>query len=157
MKPSSNITESILSKSFQSQFILPVPACVYCEYLLWKVRILIFGLTTVIRHEAIMLEKLSIMLLSSAQNITYYAFENCPLFPKLCHHKLLIMPVYCCIRPFSLMFKLQIVLNSLAGCCIRVFHFNVTVLLVFSDCSIRVSIFLNGIVQSADFPTVKAL
>ena len=81
------------------------------------------------RHEAIMLQKLSIMLLSSAQKITYYAFENCPLFPKLCHHNWLIMLVYCCIRPFSLMFKLQIVLNSLAGCCIRVFHFNVTALL----------------------------
>ena len=27
-----------------------------------------------------MLQKLSIMLLSSAQKITYYAFENCPLF-----------------------------------------------------------------------------
>ena len=81
------------------------------------------------RHEAIMLQKLSIMLLSSAQKIAYYAFENCPLFPKLCHHIWLIMPVYCCIRPFSLMFKLQIVLNSLAGCCIRVFHFNVTALL----------------------------
>ena len=38
------------------------------------------------RHEAIMLQKLSIMLLSSAQKITYYAFENCPLFPKLCYH-----------------------------------------------------------------------
>ena len=76
-----------------------------------------------------MLQKLSIMLLSSAQKITYYAFENCPLFPKLCHHNWLIMPVHCCIRSFSLMFKLQIVFNSLAGCCIRVFHFNVTVLL----------------------------
>ena len=89
-----------------------------------------------------MLQKLSIMLLSSAQKITYYAFENCPLFPKLCHYNWLIMPVYCCIRPFSLMFKLQIVLNSLAGCCIRVSHFNVTALLeyiIFSDCSIRVS------------------
>ena len=76
-----------------------------------------------------MLQKLSIMLLSSAKKITYYAFENCPLFPKLCHHNWLIMPVYCCIRPFSLMFKLPIVLNSLAGYCIRVFHFNVTALL----------------------------
>ena len=81
------------------------------------------------RHEAIMLQKLSIMLLSSAQKITYYAFENCPLFPKLCHHNWLIMPVYCCIRPFSLMFRLQIVLNSLAGYCIREFHFNMTALL----------------------------
>ena len=80
------------------------------------------------RYEAIMLQKLSIMLLSSAQKISYYAFENWPLFPKLCHHNWL-MSVYCCIRPFSLMFKLQIVLNSLADCCIRVFHFNVTVLL----------------------------
>ena len=76
-----------------------------------------------------MLQILSIMLSSSAQKITYYAIENCPLFPKLCHHNWLIMPVYCCIRPFSLMFKLQIVLDSLAGCCIRVFHFNVTALL----------------------------
>ena len=76
-----------------------------------------------------MLQKLSIMLLSSAQKITYYAFENCPLFPKLCHNNWLIMPVYCCIRPFSLMFKLPIVLNSLAGCCIRVFRFNMTALL----------------------------
>ena len=66
------------------------------------------------RHEAIMLQKLSIMLVSSAQKITYYAFENCPL---------------CRIRLFSLMFKLQIVLNSLSGCYIRVFHFNVTALL----------------------------
>ena len=76
-----------------------------------------------------MLQKLSIMLLSSAQKITYYAFENCPLFPKLCHHNWLIMPVYCCIRPFSLMFRLQIVLNSLAGYCIREFYFNMTALL----------------------------
>ena len=79
-----------------------------------------------IRHEAIMLQKLSIMLLSSAQKIIYYAFENCQLFPKLCHHN---WPIYCCITPFSLMFKLQIVLNSLAGCCITVFHVNVTALL----------------------------
>ena len=89
-----------------------------------------------------MLEKLSIVLLSSAQKITYYVFENYPLFPKLCHHNWLIMPVHCCISPLSLMFKLQIVLTSLAGCCIRVFHFNVTALLeliIFSDCSIRVS------------------
>ena len=114
-----------------------------------------------------MLQKLSIMLLSSAQKITYYAFENCPLFPKLYHHNWLIMSVHCCIGPFSLMFKLQIVLNYLAGFCIRVFRFNVTALLekiIFgdcsirvSDCSIRVSQFFNGIVQSADFPTVKAL
>ena len=76
-----------------------------------------------------MLKKLRIMLLSSAQKITYYAFENCPLFPKLCHRNWLIMPVYCCIRSFSLMFKPQIILNSLAGCCIRVFHFNATALL----------------------------
>ena len=41
-----------------------------------------------------MLQKLSIMLLSSAQKITYYAFENCPLFPKLCHHDWLIMSVF---------------------------------------------------------------
>ena len=76
-----------------------------------------------------MLQKLSIMLLSSAQKITYYAFENCPIFPKLFHHNWLIIPVYCCITPFSLMIKLQIVLNSLAGCCIRVFYFNATALL----------------------------
>ena len=76
-----------------------------------------------------MLQKLSIMLLSSAQKTTYYAFEKCPLFPKLCHHNQLIVPVYCCIRPFSLMFKLQTVLHFLAGCCIRAFHFNVTTLL----------------------------
>ena len=76
-----------------------------------------------------MLKKLNIMLLSNAQKITYYAFENYPLFPKLCHHNWLIIPVYCCIRPFSLMFKLQIVFNSLAGCCIRVFNVNVTALL----------------------------
>ena len=76
-----------------------------------------------------MLQKLSIMLLSSAQKITYYAFDNFPLFPKFCHHDWLIMSVYCYIRPFSLMFKLQVVLNSSAGCCIRVFHFNVTALL----------------------------
>ena len=61
-----------------------------------------------------MLQKLSIMLLSSAQKVTYYAFESCSLFPKLCHHN---WPVYCCIGPFSL---IQIVLKSLAGCCIRV-------------------------------------
>ena len=35
-----------------------------------------------------MLQKLSITLLSSAQIITYYAFKNCPLFSKLCHHEL---------------------------------------------------------------------
>ena len=57
-----------------------------------------------------MLQKLSIMLLSSDKKITYYAFETCPLFLKLCHHTWLIMPIYCCIRQFSLMFKLQIVL-----------------------------------------------
>ena len=66
-----------------------------------------------------MLQKLSIMLLSKKK--TYYAFENCPLFPKLCHHNWLIT--------VSDHFKLQIVLNSLAGCCIRVFNFNVTSLL----------------------------
>ena len=76
-----------------------------------------------------MLQKMSIMLLSSAQKITYYAFENCPLFTKLCYYNWLIMPVYCCIGPFSFMFKLPIFLNSLAGCCIRVFRFNVTALL----------------------------
>ena len=76
-----------------------------------------------------MLQKLSIMLLSSAKKISYYAFKNCPLFPKLYHRDWLIMAVYCCIRPSSLMFKLQIILNSLVGCCIRVFHFNVTALL----------------------------
>ena len=32
-----------------------------------------------------MLQKLSIMLLSSAKKITYYAFENCPLFPASCN------------------------------------------------------------------------
>ena len=69
-----------------------------------------------------MLQKLSIMLLNSAQKITYCAFEYCQLFPKLCHHN---WPVYCCIRPFSFVFKLPIVLNSLAGCNIRVFRFNV--------------------------------
>ena len=53
------------------------------------------------RHEAIMLQKLSI-------KITYYAFKNLPLFPELCHNNWLIMPVFfCCIRPFSLMFKVQ--------------------------------------------------
>ena len=83
-------------------------------------------ISSIIRHEAIMLQKLGIMHLSSAQKITYYAFENCPLFLKLCHHNRLIMH---CIRPFSLMFKLQIVLNSLNGCCIIVLHFNVTALL----------------------------
>ena len=76
-----------------------------------------------------MLQKLNIMLLSSAQKITYYAIENYPLFLKLCHHNWLIMPVYCCISLFSLMFKLQTVLKSLTGCCIRVFNFNVTTLL----------------------------
>ena len=76
-----------------------------------------------------MLQKLSIMLLNSAQKITYYAFEISPLFPKLFHHNWLIMQAYYCIRPLSLMFKLQIVLNSLAGCCIRVFYFNVAALL----------------------------
>ena len=65
----------------------------------------------VTKHEAIMLQKLSIMLLSCVQKITYYGFENCPLFPKLCHPNWLIMP------PFALMFKLQIVWDSLGGCC----------------------------------------
>ena len=32
-----------------------------------------------------MLQKLSIMLLSTASKITYSAFKKCPLFPKLCH------------------------------------------------------------------------
>ena len=66
-----------------------------------------------------MLQELSIMLLSSAQKITYYASENCPNYANIIG----------CIRLFSLMFKLQIVLNSLAGCCIRVFYFQLTVLL----------------------------
>ena len=64
-------------------------------------------ISIVVRHEAIMLQKLSIMLLNSTQKITYYAFENCPLFSKLCHHNWLIMPVYYCIRPFSLMFNFK--------------------------------------------------
>ena len=35
------------------------------------------------RHEAIMLRKLSIMLLSSAPKITYYAFKKMPIIPKI--------------------------------------------------------------------------
>ena len=35
------------------------------------------------RHEAIMLQKLSIMLLSSAPKINYYAFEKVPIVPKI--------------------------------------------------------------------------
>ena len=35
------------------------------------------------RHEAIMLQKLSIMLLSSAPKITYYAFKKMPIIPKI--------------------------------------------------------------------------
>ena len=35
------------------------------------------------RHEAIMFQKLSIMLLDSAQKITYYAFKKMPLIPKI--------------------------------------------------------------------------
>jgi len=44
-----------------------------------------YGDSLSIRHEAIMLQKLSIMILNSAPKITYYAFEKCPLFPKLCY------------------------------------------------------------------------
>ena len=35
------------------------------------------------RHEAIMLQKLSIMLLSNAPKITYYAFKIMPIIPKI--------------------------------------------------------------------------
>ena len=35
------------------------------------------------RHEVIMLQNLSIMLLSSAPKITYYAFEKMPIIPKI--------------------------------------------------------------------------
>ena len=35
------------------------------------------------RHEAIMLQKLSIMLLSSAPKITYYAFKKMPIIPQI--------------------------------------------------------------------------
>ena len=35
------------------------------------------------RHEAIMLQKLRIMLLSSAPKITYYAFEKMPIILKI--------------------------------------------------------------------------
>ena len=63
------------------------------------------------------------------------------------------------------MSKLQIVLNSLAGCCIRVFYVNVTALLLYSVTALLKFLtalleyldFFNGIIQSADFPTVKAL
>ena len=78
------------------------------------------------RHEAIMLQKLSIMLLSSVKK------KSLIMLLRIAHYSqnyATIMPFYYCIRPFSLMFKLQIILNSLAGCCIRVFHFNVTALL----------------------------
>jgi len=42
------------------------------------------SIIVVIRHEAIMLQKLSIKLLSNAPKITYYALGKCLLFPKLC-------------------------------------------------------------------------
>ena len=79
-----------------------------------------------IRHEAIILKKLSIMLLGSAQKIPYYAFENYPLFPKLCHsdHYWLIMPVYCCI-----IFIHAQASNSLEFFSWLLFHFIVTALL----------------------------
>ena len=35
------------------------------------------------KHEAVMLQKLSIMLLSSAPQITYYAFKKIPIVPKI--------------------------------------------------------------------------
>ena len=35
------------------------------------------------RYEAIMLQELSIMLLSSAPKITYYAFKKMPIIPKI--------------------------------------------------------------------------
>jgi len=37
----------------------------------------------VARHEAIMLQKLSIMLLSGAPKITYYALKKIPIIPKI--------------------------------------------------------------------------
>ena len=91
-----------LNKSFWHMIVLMNTAC---KYLICFVLACLL-ICTAVRHEAIMLQKLSIMLLSSAQKTTYYAFENYPLFPKLCHHNWLIMPVYCCIIPFSLIFKL---------------------------------------------------
>ena len=38
---------------------------------------------TINRHEVIMLQKLSITLLSSAPKITYYAFEKIPIILKI--------------------------------------------------------------------------
>ena len=40
-------------------------------------------LTIWIRHEAIMLQKLSNMLLSSAPKVTYYAFKKMLIIPKI--------------------------------------------------------------------------
>ena len=65
-----------------------------------------------------MLKKLSIMLLSSAQKIKY------PLFLQLCHYLWPVMQVYCCVRPFTLMFQLQIALLLY----VTVFHSYVHVL-----------------------------
>ena len=73
-----------------------------------------------------MLQKLNIiiMLLSSAQ-------KSPIMLLRIAHYSQNYSTIIgnASIRPFSLMFKLQIDLNTLAGCCIRVFNFNVTALL----------------------------
>ena len=55
-------------------YITPMPH----SWISLHVLVVYVAAVLMVRHEAIMLQKLSIMLLSSAQKITYYAFENYP-------------------------------------------------------------------------------
>ena len=58
------------------------------------VELLLSRHTVRIRYGVIMLQKLSKVVVSSAQKASYNcAFEKCPLFPKLCHHLHSIMPI----------------------------------------------------------------
>ena len=79
-----------------------------------------------------MLQKLSIMLLSSALKISNYAFKKMPIIPKIMPLIILANNVsYSCTRPSNLMFKSQIGLfsfNCLLFKCI----------LPFCDCYIKI-------------------
>jgi len=71
------------------------------------------------RHEAIMLQNLSTVLLSCAQKKTYHAFQNWLLSPKLYQHNWLIMLLLQ--TTFLYLEASNIVSNSLDGFCFRVF------------------------------------
>ena len=96
------------------------------------------------------------MLLSRVQNITYYAFEKCPFFLKLCHLQFcLIKSVYGCIR-FSSSSRyylppavaLKYIISLLRDCSIRVIMPPVIVLLELPTALLES---LYRIVQSSDF------